>query len=246
MGPGLGDFWPRVIDSLRRLAPIYEEVNRTISFNTDLKVRANAVEGRVKAGDMVLDAGSGKGVFTKILLTKQPDVADVVMLDVLPDMLERALCDNGKTHRVIGVFENMPFRRGSFNLVMAGFALRDARDMKKAVSEISRVLSDSARFIVADLGKPDAFLKSAAIAFYWKLIAPFLAFIKHGRAGYEVHTIYGTYRRLPSNSVLKTILAEHFAKVEVVEAMLGGVVTVYAEKPHIASSTASEENDLSH
>jgi ubiquinone/menaquinone biosynthesis C-methylase UbiE len=69
-GPGLGDFWPRVIDSLRRLAPIYEEVNRTISFNTDLKVRANAVEGRVKAGDVVLDAGSGKRSVYKDIVDK--------------------------------------------------------------------------------------------------------------------------------------------------------------------------------
>jgi len=231
MSLGLGGFWPTVMRSLRRIAPVYEEVNKTISFSTDLRLRSEAVADKVYEGDVVLDVGAGNGVFTKILLTTQPKVSDVVMLDALPEMLERAPRDNGKTHKVVGVFENMPFRGGCFTLAVAGFALRDARNMKQAFSEISRVLSDPARLIIADLGKPDSFFKSAAIALYWRLVAPVLAFIKHGPVGYEVHTIYGTYRRLPPNSLLKTLIALYFTKVEVVEKMFGGVVTVYAEKP---------------
>lgn len=53
---GLGDrYWPEVIEVLRTVVPVYDKVNRVISLGKDQEYRRHAIEGRVTAGNVVLD-----------------------------------------------------------------------------------------------------------------------------------------------------------------------------------------------
>ncbi len=229
-GLGLGEIWPEVIKSLRKLAPVYDRLNRIISLNTDISLRVEGVSGRVGEGELVLDAGAGNGIFTEILLMEQPNVRDVVMLDTLPEMLSKAVekVNMKVAHPVVGVFEKIPFRANVFDCVLMGFSLRDAMNMHVALSEIRRVTQPNGKLIVVDLGKPDSFLKRIVIAVYWCLVAPLLAFIRLGFVGLNVFSIYKTYRRLPSNREMRNLLKNFFKEVEVREKVMGGVVIVFS------------------
>ena len=58
---GLGSYWGEVIDVLRDIIPVYDKVNSFISLGKDVEHRNQAIKGRIKKGDKVLDAGSGFG-----------------------------------------------------------------------------------------------------------------------------------------------------------------------------------------
>ncbi|MEM4415467.1 MAG: class I SAM-dependent methyltransferase, partial [Candidatus Caldarchaeum sp.] len=132
------------------------------------------------------------------------------------------------SHQVVAVFEQMPFREEVFDTVLMGFALRDAANMAKALSETRKILRKGGRLLVVDLGKPANILKGIAIGVYWALLAPLLAALKLGKTGLEAAAIYLTYRRLPTNKELKSLLKTFFDTVEVGEKMLGGVVVIRA------------------
>ena len=59
-----------------------------------------------------------------------------------------------------GVFEHIPFRNEEFDAVLCGYSLRDAINLRVAISEIHRVLKKEGRMVIVDLGKPDEDFKN--------------------------------------------------------------------------------------
>ena len=230
---GLGEDWDRVIKSIEAISDIYDEVNRTISFRRDMELRAEGIDGRLSPSDLVLDAGAGNGIFSRLVLQRFPEIRGVVMLDASLEMLSRAKArlDGDRAEKVLGLFEYLPFRHGCFDACVMGFSLRDARDMEAALREIARTLKSSGRLVVVDLGKPDSRLKSSLITLYWLALAPAIATLRFGRKGLQIASIYPTYKRHPRNSQLEKLLANSFSRVEIKKKMLDGVVIAYSERP---------------
>ncbi|MCS7133356.1 MAG: class I SAM-dependent methyltransferase [Candidatus Caldarchaeum sp.] len=228
---GLGKEWGKVVAALQNLVQVYDRLNQTISFNSDLKLRAECIDGKIESGHRVLDAGCGNGVFSRILFQKQPAVGEVVLLDALAPMLRQAVANIpvARTHAVLAVFEYMPFRDKAFDSVLMGFSLRDAIDMETAMSEVKRVTKERGRLLVVDLGKPANFFKTFLISFYWFVLAPFFAVLRLGKVGLNASAIHTTYKRLPTNGDLKRLANKFFHLVEVREKMMGAAIIMYAE-----------------
>ncbi|MEM0440089.1 MAG: class I SAM-dependent methyltransferase [Candidatus Caldarchaeum sp.] len=226
---GLAEDWGRVVSSLEKLAPFYNRFNETISFRTDRTLRRKCVGNKSVQG-VVLDAGSGNGIFSKILLENGRDDVEVVLLDVLPTMHKESLktLPAGKINAVLAAFENMPFREDSFDTVLMGFSLRDARNTESALKEVSRVAKTQGKLLVLDLGKPDDKIKSAFVGLYWRIIAPLIAFIRFGKKGLIASAIHVTYKRLPPNSILRNLTEKYFRTVSLTEKIWGGVIIIEA------------------
>ena len=124
----------------------------------------------------------------------------------------------------------MPFRSSIFDAVLCGYSLRDAIQLRPAISEISRVLKLGGRLIIVDLGKPDNPLTEACVSFYLRHILRILAFAVAGKVGLKFQALYGTYCRWPKNSDLNNLLKEFFSKVDFDTELLGGAVIVAAYK----------------
>ncbi|MCS7109950.1 MAG: class I SAM-dependent methyltransferase [Candidatus Caldarchaeum sp.] len=228
---GLGKEWGKVVAALQNLVHVYDRLNQTISFNSDMKLRAECIDGKIESGYRVLDAGCGNGIFSRILLEKQPAVGEVVLLDALAPMLRQAVAKIpvGRTHAVLAVFEYMPFREKAFDSVLMGFSLRDAINMDAAMSEVKRVTKESGRLLVVDLGKPANIFKTFLISFYWFVLAPFFAFLRLGKVGLNASAIFTTYKRLPTNGELKKLANRFFHAVEVQEKMMGAAMIMNAQ-----------------
>ncbi|MBI5133746.1 MAG: methylase, partial [Thaumarchaeota archaeon] len=57
---GLGkSYWHEIIDVLRAIIPVYDQVNHAISLGKDAEYREYGIRDKVKPGNLVLDAGSG-------------------------------------------------------------------------------------------------------------------------------------------------------------------------------------------
>jgi demethylmenaquinone methyltransferase/2-methoxy-6-polyprenyl-1,4-benzoquinol methylase len=227
---GLGSYWGEVIDVLRQIIPIYDRVNSYISLGKDVEHRRRGISGRVRPGDLILDAGSGFGNMSKTAERLCGNVS-ITLYDPLVPMLKNTGSYFTKTPDMsCGVFEHIPFREEQFDAVLCGYSLRDAINLKIAISEIHRVLKKGGRFVIVDLGKPDNPMTRAGVSFYLRAILPIIAFFVGGKLGLKFATLYGTYRRWPQNSKLESMLLEKFSRVEFEEDIMGGAIMVAAYK----------------
>jgi len=227
---GLGSYWHEIIEVLRTIIPVYDQVNRAISLGKDAEYREHGIRNRVEKGNLVLDAGSGYGNMSKEALRQCGDL-QIAMLDPIQEMLAKAKTEfHGKNLLISGVFEYLPFRDNTFDAVMCGYSFRDAISMRTAVAEFHRVLKDNGRLIIVDIGKPDNAFNRTGVSFYLKFIMGILAFLVAGSMGLKFRAIYGTYKRLPRNAEMKLMLKEKFSKVEFETRMMGGAIVVAAYK----------------
>ena len=228
---GLGSYWGEVIDVLRDIIPVYDKVNSFISLGKDVEHRNQAIKGRIKKGDKVLDAGSGFGNMSKTAATIVNNDLNIVLYDPLVPMLKNTdrLFDK-KLDSACGVFEHVPFQNDEFDMVLSGYSLRDAISLKTAISEMHRVLKKDGRWVIVDLGKPDDAVIRFGVTCYLRLILPIIAFIAGGRLGLKFATLYGTYKLWPQNKKLKSLLLEKFSRVEFEKDLMGGAIMVAAYK----------------
>ena len=232
---GLGlRFWGEVIDVLRSVIPVYDKVNSAISLGKDAEFRREGIHGHIFSGNIILDAGSGYGNMSNIAMSEAKDLEEIVLYDPIPEMLSNAYrrVNAGDSNPCLssGVFEYMPFRDNTFDVVMCGYSLRDAIDLHKAVVEIHRVLKQGGRFIIVDIGKPDNWIIRSFVSFYLKYILGIIALTIAGKSGLKFRTLYGTYLRWPQNSDLSSLLDKLFSKVEFEKAMMGAAIIIVAYK----------------
>ena len=139
---GLGSsYWSEVIEVLREIIPVYDKVNSIISLGKDVEHRNRGISNRVLQGNKIIDAGSGFGNMSKTALKLTDGKISVTLYDPLVPMLKNTGTHFEKTPDMAnGVFEHIPFRDGEFDAVLCGYSLRDAINLRVAISEIHRVL----------------------------------------------------------------------------------------------------------
>ena len=228
---GLGSYWGEVIEVLREIIPVYDKVNSCISLGKDVEHRNRGIFGRVFPGNKILDAGSGFGNMSKTASNICDGKISITLYDPLVPMLKNTSTFFDITPDMTnGVFEHIPFRNEEFDAVLCGYSLRDAINLRIAISEIHRVLKKGGRFVIVDLGKPDEGLIRVGVSFYLRFILPILAFIAGGKLGLKFGTLYGTFKRWPKNKKLEELLLEKFSKVEFEKDLMGGAIMVAAYK----------------
>lgn len=227
---GLGEDWHSVEEVLKEIIPVYDKTNRYISLGSDLKIRKTGLallkqSLRNPSESLILDLGCGTGRMTKLLGVPS------VMLDALRPMMRIAKERNLDAEGVLAIFENLPLKKGIFQGAMAGFAIRDARRLRDALSEISEILRVGGFFLVVDLSKPDSILRKRVIALYWRVLAPLIAFFAAGRLGLRFAALSTTYQRLPTNSEFLNLAEEAgFDLVASKYFMLGGASSLLFRK----------------
>jgi len=228
---GLGSYWGEVMDVLREIIPIYDKVNSIISLGKDVEHRKRGISKRVFPGNKILDAGSGFGNMSKTAMELTDGKITITLFDPLVPMLKNtSRYFENSPDMANGVFEHIPFRDEEFDAVLCGYSLRDAINLRIAISEIHRVLKKDGRFVIVDLGKPDELFFRIGVSFYLRCILPILAFIAGGRLGLKFGKLYGTYKRWPQNKKLEGLLLEKFSKVEFEKDLMGGAIMIAAYK----------------
>ncbi|HYY40752.1 MAG TPA: class I SAM-dependent methyltransferase [Nitrososphaera sp.] len=230
---GLGNhYWTEVMEVLRAVIPVYDKVNRVISLGKDEKYRLKGIRGRVRPGNIILDAGSGYGNMSRLALAEAGGDATVVMYDPLLEMLANAknYMLGSQAALYSGIFECMPFREGIFDAVLCGYSLRDSIDLQQAIAEMHRVLKNDGRLVIIDLGKPDNRILRGMVSIYLKYFLEIFAYLAAGTSGLKFKTLYGTYVRWPKNSELEYMLREKFSYVQFDRGLMGGAVIIAAYK----------------
>lgn len=126
----------------------------------------------IKAGDSVLDLGSGAGNDCFVARTIVGETGKVTGIDFTDEMIEKANNNLAKTgftniEFVKGDIEEMPLPGNTFDVVISNCVLNLVPDKHSAFSEVFRVLKSGGHFCISDVvlsGElPDGLKDSAAI-----------------------------------------------------------------------------------
>ena len=110
----------------------------------------------IRAGDRVLDIGSGSGTDTLIAALLAGDEGRVYGLDMTPAMLEKlrgnvAAMGADNVEPLAGNAEEIPLPDGSVDVVTSNGVLNLVPDKPRAFAEIARVLTPGGRVQISDI-----------------------------------------------------------------------------------------------
>lgn len=231
---GLGyTFWSEVISVLREIIPVYDKVNQVISLGKAESYRFIGISENIRPGNFILDAGSGFGNMSITASIYTNHQVKIILYDPILEMLKNSkqiMKLETLFSKSSGIFEYMPFRDETFDIVMCGYSLRDAINLENAISEVHRILKKEGKFIIVDLGKPDNYFIRIIVNFYLKYILKILAYLAAGELGLQFKKLYGTYLRWPQNDILYSLLSTKFSDVDFKRKMNGASIIVSATK----------------
>jgi demethylmenaquinone methyltransferase/2-methoxy-6-polyprenyl-1,4-benzoquinol methylase len=203
----------------------YDFLNSLLSLRRDKYWRRFAAE-KLPSG-RTLDVCSGTGDVA-IEVSKR---SDVIASDFCEEMLK--ICALKITKRNIkNIYciqndaENLSFKDISFDGAIVAFGIRNVADIKKALSEMHRVVRNGGRIVVLEFSQPqNRFFRSMYYIYFQKLLPV---------VGRLVSKKTGPYSYLPS-SVMAFPKREEFIELMKVSGMMDiryfdltfGIVTVY-------------------
>ena len=199
---------------------------------------------QMKAGDTVVDLGSGAGNDAFVARAIVGDTGSVIGIDMTPEMIDKARNNAAKMNFAnvefrLGDIEAMPVDDNSADVVVSNCVMNLVPDKVKAFAETFRILKPGGHFSISDIvleGElPDSVRKSAEM--YAGCVSgaqqmdEYLETIHN--AGFENVTV----QKKKEITLPDEILREYLSDEDIKEARKRGAgiysITVYADKPAV-------------
>jgi len=214
------------------IADRYDLITVVLSYGQDQRWKRRLVDlaaPRLESGGLALDLATGTG---DIAFRLASSGWNVVGLDVTRRMIELARSKAaGKPDRsvpdfLVGDMLALPFPARIFDVVTAGYGLRNVPDLRAAIDEMHRVLKDGGQVLSLDFNRPSNPIVRGAYLAYLKMTGGMLGWVLHGDAD--------TYRYIPASirnypgaeGVARLLEARGFVGVRHL-AVLGGLMTIH-------------------
>jgi demethylmenaquinone methyltransferase/2-methoxy-6-polyprenyl-1,4-benzoquinol methylase len=185
----------RIAEMFDRVAPRYDALNRILSGGRDAGWRRRAAAlARMGPREIALDVGVGTGDLAFGLLDASDPSVRVVGVDISPLMVDavrqRAAARlDPRFAPLLATATGLPFADGSFDRVVAGFAVRNFGDLALGLREMRRVLRAGGRAVILELSTPPNPIVGVAYRLYFHRLSPLIAAMLGGDAS--------AYRYLP-------------------------------------------------
>lgn len=145
------------------IAPFYDRLCTLLGLGRAFRRQILEVAA-LKAGERVLDAGCGTGVWTRLAAEAVGSSGQVVGFDPGPRMIgiarRNAAREGSRATFELAAVEELPFEDASFDAALLSLVLHHlpAKVKRSGLKEIGRVLRPGGRMIVVDLDRSDSVL----------------------------------------------------------------------------------------
>ena len=173
------------------IADRYDLITVLLSFGRDRRWKRRLVDlAAPLPGARALDVATGTGDIAFALCERS---VRVVGLDVTPRMIELAKAKAGGRPAafLVGDMTALPFPPASFDIVTAGYGLRNVPDLRGAIDEMLRVLKPGGQMLSLDFNRPANHAVRAAYLAYLAIVG--------GALGWVLHRDPDTYRYIPAS-----------------------------------------------
>jgi demethylmenaquinone methyltransferase/2-methoxy-6-polyprenyl-1,4-benzoquinol methylase len=174
------------------IADRYDLITKVLSYGQDQRWKKRLVGLAAPVpGSLALDLASGTGDISFLLHDRG---VQTIGLDVTRRMIELA---KGKRPQalspsfLVGDMMALPFPSGSFDVVTAGYGLRNVPDLTAAIDEMYRVLRNGGQALSLDFDRPAHGAVRAVYLWYLSLVG--------GMLGWVLHRDPDTYRYIPAS-----------------------------------------------
>ncbi len=161
------------------IAHRYDLLNHLLSGGTDVYWRRKAISKlSIPQNSLVLDIACGTGDFA--FTAQKHKNAKVYGIDIATNMLtlgKQKTIDKEKSDKIkflAGDGEKLPFEDSAFDAVTISFGVRNMGDIKKNLSEMSRVLKPGGELIVLEFSTPKSKSLNKIYGFYFHKVLPFI------------------------------------------------------------------------
>jgi demethylmenaquinone methyltransferase/2-methoxy-6-polyprenyl-1,4-benzoquinol methylase len=218
------------------IADRYDLITVVLSYGQDRRWKRRLVDlaapplAFVDSGGRALDLATGTG---DIAFRLASSGWNVVGLDVTQRMIELARSkaaarrlDRSIPGFLVGDMLALPFPARVFDVVTAGYGLRNVPDLRAAIDEMHRVLKSGGQVLSLDFNRPSNPIVRGIYLAYLKITGGLLGWVLHGDAD--------TYRYIPASirnypgaeGVARLLEARGFVGVRHL-AVLGGLMTIH-------------------
>ncbi|HLB70258.1 MAG TPA: bifunctional demethylmenaquinone methyltransferase/2-methoxy-6-polyprenyl-1,4-benzoquinol methylase UbiE [Candidatus Methanoperedens sp.] len=203
----------------------YDFLNHLLSLGRDRYWRRFAVS--ILPSGLILDICSGTGD----MAIQVSDRSRVIASDFCPEML--ALCTQKmQKQKIDNVFcvqndaENLSFRDGAFDGAAVAFGIRNVDNIKKALSEMRRVVKKGGKVVILEFSQPDGRFFGSIYYLYFKKILPVIGAAiskKNGAYSYLPESVMAFPKR---NQFVELMIRSGMKDIEFHD-LTFGIVTVY-------------------
>ena len=150
-------------DLFDRIAPVYDDLNQTLSFGLHKIWKQMAVDwSGAQPGMNVLDVCCGSGDLALLLARQVGPHGQVTGADFAVEQLaiarQRAEVQgySDRTHWIEADALNLPFSVEQFEALTMGYGLRNLIDIPQGLKELQRVLKPGAKAAILDFHQPSS------------------------------------------------------------------------------------------
>ena len=180
----------QVTKMFNNIAYRYDFLNHSLSLGMDNVWRKLAIKKIDNNPQRILDIATGTGDFA-ITAAKYTD-AHITGIDISDGMLKigRKKISKKKLNNRITLnnadCESLPFSDNSFDVVTAGFGVRNFENLNKGLSEMFRVLKKNGKVIILEPSSPKFFPLKQIYSLYFHYILPKIgALISRDKSAYK-------------------------------------------------------------
>ncbi len=212
------------------IADRYDLITVVLSYGRDAAWKRRVIRlADVGPRRRVLDLACGTGDIAFLAAARG---ARVVGLDITPRMIELARAKSPRENRpalLVADMVALPIAPATFDIVTAGYGLRNVPDLDAALREIHRALAPGGMFVSLDFNRPGNALVRAVYLAYLEMVG--------GALGWVLHRNPDTYRYIPASirgypgaaGVVSRLRACGFAQVTYYR-VLGGLMAIHTAR----------------
>ena len=217
------------------IAPSYDRLNHTLSWNIDKRWRRKAIEWLTPfRPQRMMDVATGTGDFA-IQACRLLQPAELIGTDISEGMMNvgrEKVRQAGLERRISFAKEDctaLSFPDKRFDAITVAFGVRNFEGLDKGLSEMHRVLDDNGHLVILELSEPERFPMKQLYGIYSKVVIPTLGkLFSKDRSAYTY--LPQSIKAFPQGEVMQQIIrSAGFSEVSFKRLTLG-ICTLYLAK----------------